>query len=177
MIEPLHWSISGILIGLIVPLLLLLANKTFGISGSLTDFWRLLSKEEKFDASKYWKFIFVVGIIFGAAIATLDIGADSEITLAASTKDIISTWGITDFEGLYPSQLFNFKSIPVIGLIIFGGILVGFGARLANGCTSGHCITGISNLQVHSIVVSICFFVGAILMSHLVLPFLIPNVI
>ena len=177
MIEPLHWSISGFLIGLIVPLLLLLANKTFGVSGSLTDFWSFFSKKERMDLSKYWKFIFAIGVMIGAAIAAIDFEPSSTISLASNSKQILSDWGISNFNGLYPIQLFHFKNLSLVGLIVFGGFLVGFGARLANGCTSGHCITGISNLQIHSVVISVCFFIGAMVMSYFVLPFVIPNVL
>jgi uncharacterized membrane protein YedE/YeeE len=51
-----------------------------------------------------------------------------------------------------------------------GGLLIGFGTRYAGGCTSGHAISGLSNLQLPSLVAVIGFFIGGLLMAHLILP-------
>ena len=61
-------------------------------------------------------------------------------------------------------------SLPGVILVLVGGFLVGFGARYANGCTSGHAISGVSNLQLSSVVVVIGFFIGGLISAHLLLP-------
>src|SRR5690606_23054393 len=72
-----------------------------------------------------------------------------------------------------PIELFGnqaFTSPKTIILLLIGGLLVGFGARYAGGCTSGHSISGMSNLQLPSAIPTIGFFVGGILIIHLIYP-------
>jgi uncharacterized membrane protein YedE/YeeE len=58
-------------------------------------------------------------------------------------------------------------------MIVVGGFLVGFGTRYAGGCTSGHAIMGLSNLQWPSLVATISFMVGGFIMANLILPFIL----
>ena len=58
-------------------------------------------------------------------------------------------------------------------MMIGGGFMVGFGTRYAGGCTSGHSIMGISNLQLPSLIATICFMAGGFIMSNLLLPFIL----
>jgi uncharacterized membrane protein YedE/YeeE len=62
------------------------------------------------------------------------------------------------------------QSPKILAILIIGGILVGFGTRYAGGCTSGHAITGLSNLQLPSLIAVIGFFIGGLIMSWLLLP-------
>ena len=74
---------------------------------------------------------------------------------------------------LVPISLFNLETLfSVKGFVLFviGGFLIGFGTRYAGGCTSGHAITGLSNFQLPSLVAVIGFFIGGLLMAHLILP-------
>jgi uncharacterized membrane protein YedE/YeeE len=59
-------------------------------------------------------------------------------------------------------------------LVIVGGFLVGFGARWAGGCTSGHAISGLAALQVPSLLAVVGFFVGGLVVTHLLYPLLLP---
>ena len=58
-------------------------------------------------------------------------------------------------------------------MLIGGGFLVGFGSRYAGGCTSGHAIMGLSDLQVPSLIATISFMVGGFIMANLLLPFIL----
>jgi hypothetical protein len=58
-------------------------------------------------------------------------------------------------------------------MIVGGGFMVGFGTRYAGGCTSGHSIMGLSNLQLPSLIATICFMAGGYIMSNLLLPFIL----
>jgi uncharacterized membrane protein YedE/YeeE len=74
---------------------------------------------------------------------------------------------------LAPNTMFGttaFQSPKMILILIFGGFLIGFGSRYAGGCTSGHAIQGLSNLQLPSLKAVIGFFIGGLLMAHFIFP-------
>jgi uncharacterized membrane protein YedE/YeeE len=76
---------------------------------------------------------------------------------------------------MQPQELYGAEGIqnPMTWvLLVLGGLLVGFGTRYAGGCTSGHAISGLSNLQLPSLIAVIGFFVGGLLMTHVFFPFL-----
>ncbi|MFM1792110.1 MAG: hypothetical protein RLZZ252_464, partial [Bacteroidota bacterium] len=78
--------------------------------------------------------------------------------------------------GLMPGDLFSWESLGSLRGLVFmvlGGFLVGFGTRYAGGCTSGHAIMGISNLQWPSVIATCCFMAGGFLMTWFGLPFLL----
>jgi uncharacterized membrane protein YedE/YeeE len=88
----------------------------------------------------------------------------------------LSQYGIINYNHLAPADLFNWNSLVTIKgflLIIVGGFLVGFGTRYAGGCTSGHSIMGLSNLQWPSLVATVCFVVGGFIMANLILPYIL----
>ena len=58
----------------------------------------------------------------------------------------------------------------ILAILFFGGLLVGFGARYAGGCTSGHAISGLSDLQLPSLIAVVGFFIGGLIMTHLLFP-------
>jgi len=63
-----------------------------------------------------------------------------------------------------------FGGNPLLRMIaaMIGGIFLGFGARWANGCTSGHGISGTLQLAVSSWISAICFFIGGILAAYFI---------
>ena len=176
--QPWPWYVSGPLIGLMVPILLISGNKAFGISSSLRHFCAacIPSKVKFFDynwKAEIWNLIFVLCVIGGGFIAGVLLKNPNPVDLSESTIKDLQAYGITDFSGLYPSEIFNLNNLlSVKGLlfIIVGGFMVGFGTRYANGCTSGHSIMGLSNLQLSSLVATICFFVGGLIMSWFIIP-------
>ncbi|HLC83609.1 MAG TPA: YeeE/YedE thiosulfate transporter family protein [Bacteroidia bacterium] len=179
--QPWPWYIAGPIIGLIVPTLLLIGNKTFGISSSLRHtcaacfpsnikFFKYEWKKE------VWNLFFVGGIALGGLLTMFLIPNTGNIEVNPNLANDLTKYGITDYSGLVPSQLFNWESLfslRGIILIVAGGFLVGFGSRYAGGCTSGHAISGIANLQWPSLVATCCFMVGGIVMANFILPLLL----
>lgn len=178
--NPWHWSIAGILIGLTVPTLLIIGNKTFGISSSLRHicaacipanipFFKYNWKKE------IWNLNFVLGTVIGGFIASFFMSNPNEILIAESTISDLKALGVSDFGNLMPLDLFgveNIFSLKGLFFMVIGGFLVGFGTRWAGGCTSGHAIMGLSTLQWPSLVATICFMIGGFFSSHLILPIL-----
>jgi uncharacterized protein len=179
--KPWPWYVAGPLIGLIVPALLLLGNKSFGISSSLRHLCAAVIPAGipffKYDWRKgLWNLFFVAGIAFGGFIATYWLGDPEAIKVAPATQKALAGMGITDFRGLMPADLFSTVQVfSLTGLIflVLGGFLVGFGTRYAGGCTSGHSIMGLSNLQWPSLVATISFMAGGFACTHLLLPLLL----
>ncbi len=88
----------------------------------------------------------------------------------------LSQYGVNDYQSLVPKQIFNWEALfTARGLIMIvgGGFLVGFGTRYAGGCTSGHAIMGLSNLQWPSLVATICFMAGGFFMANILLPIIL----
>lgn len=177
--KPWPWYVAGPLIGLTVPTLLLIGNKSFGISSSLRHICAACIPANipffKYDWKKeIWNLVFVLGVFFGGMIATQLLANPNDFVLSEATKTDLAALGIQDFSGLMPADLFSTEVLfSLKGLIFFvlGGFLVGFGTRYAGGCTSGHAIMGLSTLQWPSLVATCCFMVGGFLMTHLILPF------
>ncbi len=176
--KPWPWYVAGPLIGLIVPALLLVGNKSLGISSSLRHVCAVCMpaniKFFNYDWRKeIWNFFFVAGIFLGGYFATTFLNNTNALVISPKTIEDLKTLGIQDFNGLLPEDLFGYSSIfSLKGLVflIFGGLLVGFGTRYAGGCTSGHTIMGLSNLQWPSLVATCCFMAGGFFMTHLLFP-------
>lgn len=176
--QPWHWAVAGILIGLIVPALLLMGNKKFGVSSTLRQICAMCIPANisffKYDWKKeIWNLFFVTGILIGSFIAAHFLQNPNEIHVAESTKKILTTYGITDYSKLLPVQIFNWSNLFTMkGFIFFvcGGFLVGFGTRYAGGCTSGHAIMGLSNLQLPSLYATISFMIGGFISANYLLP-------
>ncbi|HMQ05785.1 MAG TPA: YeeE/YedE thiosulfate transporter family protein [Saprospiraceae bacterium] len=176
--QPWPWYVAGPLIGLTVPLLLILGNKSFGISANLRHicaacipsnipFFKYNWKRES------WNLFFAAGILLGGLIAVQFLSSSEPLQLSENTQSDLAALGVTFEGGLMPAEIFSWDQIFTLrGLIFFvmGGFLVGFGTRYAGGCTSGHAIMGISNLQWPSLLSTCCFMAGGFLMTHLLLP-------
>ena len=179
--EPWPWYVAGPLIGLTVPALLILGNKSFGISSSLRHICAACIPANvsffKYDwKNESWNLFFVLGIFFGGMIAIHLLMIPGEITVNPNLKAELATYGITDYSNLVPTQLMNFESLLTLKgfvMMVVGGFLVGFGTRYAGGCTSGHAIMGLSNLQWPSLVATICFMVGGFLMANVIFPIIL----
>lgn len=176
--QPWHWSIAGVLIGLTVPILLIIGNKKFGISSSLRHICAATIPSDipffKYDWKKEaWNLFFVVGTLIGGFIAATLLSNPNDIVVADATKELLATYGITDYSSLMPSEIFSTENIFTLkGLIFFvlGGFMVGFGTRYGGGCTSGHAIMGLSNLQLPSLWATISFMVGGFFSANVLMP-------
>lgn len=149
--QPWPWYISGPLIGLTVPLLLLLTGHSLGISSSFQHIGSLCTPRSKLPYLRNnnwrqhsWNLIFVLGVLIGGFVG-------ARLLTAAPIPYLPETYS---------------SFVGVIKLII-GGVLVGFGVRYANGCTSGHTIMGLSLLEWPSLIATIAFFVGGLITTHL----------
>jgi uncharacterized protein len=181
MTHPWPWWAAGLMIGLIVPLLLLLGNKKFGISSNLRHICAACIPANidlfKYDWKKeIWNFFFVGGILAGAIIATFWLKNPNPLQIHPDLVQYLAKNGITHIDGLLPSDLFSWDSLLTLRgflLMVVGGFLVGFGTRYAGGCTSGHAIMGLSNLQWPSLVATICFMIGGFVMTNFILPIIL----
>jgi hypothetical protein len=119
--------------------------------------------------------MFLAGAVVGGFISSHWLGSGAPLALSETTIVDLNKLGI-DFDGqTVPLQLFNWEYVFTLkGLFIFlgGGFLVGFGTRYAGGCTSGHAISGLSNLQLPSLIAVAGFFIGGLVMTHLIFPLL-----
>ena len=179
--KPWPWYVAGPVIGLMVPGLLLLGNKTFGISSSLRHicaaciparipFFEYNWKRET------WNLFLVAGILVGGLVVLLLLDDPLPIRVDERLVRELKQYGITDYSGLVPVDLFSWSSLAQPKgwiLMIAGGFLVGFGTRYAGGCTSGHAIMGLSNLQLPSLVATMSFMVGGIIVANFILPWIL----
>ena len=179
--QPWAWYVAGPLIGLMVPGLLIIGNKTFGISSSLRHMCAACMPAKipffSYDWKKEaWNLVLVTGILIGGMIAGYLLLNDQPVRVNSKLVSELSIYGITNFHSLIPNQLFNFPALFTLKgliLIVGGGFLVGFGTRYAGGCTSGHAIMGLSNLQLPSLIATIFFMIGGFIMANLILPFIL----
>lgn len=179
--QPWPWYVAGPLIGLTVPLLLILGNKTFGISSSMRHLCAICLPSKisyfQYDWKKeIWNLFFVVGIILGGVISSTLLADPNPVQINPALAKELHQYGINNYNQLIPVDIFNWQTLlSVKGFIMMigGGFLVGFGTRYAGGCTSGHSITGLSNLQWPSLVATICFMVGGFIAANLFLPFIL----
>jgi uncharacterized membrane protein YedE/YeeE len=169
------------LIGLIIPALLLLGNKTFGVSSTLRQVCAACIPANisffKYDWKKEsWNLFFAAGIIIGGFIATYLLSDPGHVDINPHTTVLLQQEGVKDFSGLLPQDVFSFSQLFTLRgfvFIVVGGFLVGFGTRYAGGCTSGHAIMGLSSLQWPSLVATCCFMVGGMVMTWFILPYLL----
>lgn len=182
--QPWHWSISGLMITLVMSILIYLGQK-FGVSSSFQAMCSIGGAGKRFEYFNYdwkkhdWLLMFVVGSIIGGAIASNFLASPEPVQISQATIKDLSELGIvypttsSEGAGFLPTDLFNFENLLTLKgfiLMIIGGFLIGFGTRYGGGCTSGHAITGLSNLQLPSFVAVIGFFVGGLLMTHVLFP-------
>jgi hypothetical protein len=101
---------------------------------------------------------------------------DHVVAISEATRGDLAAFGIRDFSGMVPSDVFSFEMLLTPAgfvIVVVGGFLVGFGARYANGCTSGHAISGLANLQPSSLLAVVGFFIGGLISAHFLLPLLL----
>lgn len=172
------WYVSGPLIGATM-LLLLFLGRRFGLSTNLRTLCsvagagRLSGYFAENWRNQAWNLVFALGALLGGALMVLLGANDRFVRISAGTVENMARLGVGHTPGLLPDSLFGTAAFAAAGpwlLWIIGGFLVGFGARWANGCTSGHGISGLSSLQKGSLLAVIGFFLGGLITTHLVLP-------
>lgn len=174
-----HWSVSGFIIGLIM-LALIYFGKVFGMSSNLRSLCSMTGVGKHvpfFDwdwKGQIWNFAVVIGAMLGGYVAVTYLSDPSNVALSQGTLNELSELHIDAPNGkLLPHALFGneiLASVKGVFILVFGGFLVGFGSRYAGGCTSGHAISGLSNFQMPSLKAVIGFFIGGLVMVHLIFP-------
>lgn len=182
--QPWHWSVSGAAIAFILFMMTWMGRK-FGVSTAFRDFCSVAGAGKKYTffnidlKDQYWRLAFVFGAIAGGAIAATFLQNPEPVALSQATITHLKDWNIdyptsVDQEaGYLPTSLFNFSNPLGILLTVIGSFLVGFGARYGAGCTSGHAITGLSHLQLPSLITVIGFFIGGLIMTWLIMPLIL----
>jgi uncharacterized membrane protein YedE/YeeE len=175
--HPLPWYVAGPLIGLVVPALLLIGNKPFGISSNFRHICAAVAPcgleffRHDWRRTGLWNLTFFAGLFAGAGVAAYL--APPPVHISAATVDALRAVGVHDFGGLAPHDIFSFAALlSVRGFVcvVVGGFLVGFGTAYAGGCTSGHAIAGLADLQLASLVAVCDFFAGGLTTTFLILP-------
>ncbi len=181
-LEPWPWYISGPLITLTM-LALVYTGKSFGMSSNLRTLCASLGAGKNCDFFSFdwktqkWNLLVLLGTVIGGFIAVnfLSLENMSPSLNKVTITQLHNLGFMSAGNNFLPTELFDisvFTSLKGISLLLIGGFLVGFGARYAGGCTSGHAISGLSNLQLPSLLAVIGFFIGGLIMVHLIFPLL-----
>ncbi len=175
------WYITGPMIALTMYLMLLVGRR-FGISSTYEHLCKIAGADKLSDYFKFnmkeksWQLVFVSGSIIGAYIAVHFMMPSGEaVHISEATQENLRSQGFANpGSTILPAEIFSWEAIKSgLGLLfmVVGGFLVGFGSRYAGGCTSGHAISGLSNLQLPSLIAVIGFFAGGLAVTWLVLPY------
>ncbi len=179
LLQPWPWYVSGPLIS-VVMLLLIYFGKTFGMSSNLKTLCTVAGADKFADFFRFdwkaqrWNLVVVLGAIIGGFISVQFLSDTTPIALNPSTIEDLAKLGFMNAgESILPPEIYSWENVLTfkgISILIIAGFLVGFGTRYAGGCTSGHAISGLSNLQLPSLIAVIGFFIGGLIMTHFILP-------
>lgn len=174
--QPWPWYVGGPLVAMVM-LLLIYLGKSFGFSSNFRNLCAALGAGNSCDFFKFdwkaqkWNLLFLVGAIIGGFVAA-HILSDHQIpAISEQTVTQLKSMGFDSAgQAYYPSEIFETMNLKNIVLLVIGGLFIGFGTRYAGGCTSGHAISGLSDLQLPSLIAVIGFFIGGLLMVHVLFP-------
>ena len=177
--QPWPWYVAGPLIGLVVPFVYWYGGRKWGVSQSLQHMCAaVLPRRIEYFAYDWWKrgawsLSMIAGTVVGGFIGgRLLSSPDDVVAISQETRADLAALGVRDFSGMIPSDVFSFEMLLTpagFSLVVLGGFLVGFGARYANGCTSGHAISGVGNLQLSSLLAVVGFFIGGLISAHVLI--------
>ncbi len=176
--QPWPWYVSGVLIALVMVLLIYFGKK-FGFSSNLQTICAICGAGKVVPFFNYdwkresWNLLFLVGAVAGGFIARQYLASPQPVQISPSTIADLQQLGFTAPADLQPDELYGmeaFKQPKTVFLLFVGGLLIGFGTRWAGGCTSGHSISGLSHLQLPSLIATIGFFIGGLIMTWLIYP-------
>lgn len=178
--QPWTWWVSGTLIAGVM-FLLLYFGQSFGFSANLRTicaaggggkFVKFFDFNWK---SQLWNLVFLTGAILGGYLTNQFLSNHEPVVISQNTINDLAALGISAPTSPQPDELFSWDavwSLKGFSLLALGGLLVGFGSRYAGGCTSGHAISGLSDLQIPSLIAVMGFFIGGLIMTFVLLPIL-----
>ncbi len=177
--QPWHWAFSGAVISLVM-FLMTWMGRSFGVSSTFKVFCNIAGAGKRYSffnfelRDEYWRLTFIAGAVVGGYLASTFLANPQAVDLAQPTIEHLANWDITypQGNGFLPTEQFNLTNPKGILLSVIGGFLIGFGARYGRGCTSGHAITGLSHMQLPSLITVIGFFIGGLLMTWGIMPFI-----
>ncbi|MEZ4918350.1 MAG: YeeE/YedE thiosulfate transporter family protein [Saprospiraceae bacterium] len=180
--QPWPWWFAGLMIAFIM-FLLLWFGKNFGMSDNfrimcaadgadqMNEFFKINWRDQE------WNLLVALGAVFGGYLAShYFVSPDGQVAhVSAATVASLNELGLRFEDGSVPlvpewydwNALFTWRGLL---FIVVGGFLVGFGSRYAGGCTSGHAISGLSALELPSLVAVIGFFLGGLTMTWFIFP-------
>lgn len=177
--EPWAWFVSGPLIAVSM-FLMFYFGKRLGISSNLETFCAIAGVGKfndyfKFDwRNNLWNIAFIVGLTIGGFISKNYLSNKTPIEINKNTLIELNNYGFSapSTNEMVPTALFSFEEMTLksVSILIISGFLVGFGARYAGGCTSGHAIVGLSMLEKPSLIAVIGFFIGGLIMTWFIYP-------
>lgn len=180
-LSPWPWYVAGPLIALCMYLMFYFGKK-FGVSSNLETLCSIAGAGRLVDFFKFdwkankWNLNFVAGLIIGGFIASQWLAPDQTVALNPDVIQDLSQIGIQNAGSQYlPDEIFSLDTmftLKGILILLVAGLLVGFGARYAGGCTSGHGIVGLSNLATESFIAVAGFFIGGLVMTWFILPYI-----
>ena len=181
--SPWPWWIAGPAIALLMFTLIYFGN-SFGFSANFRTICSMFGAGKScdffdFDWKKQtWNLVFAAGAILGGFIASQYLSSGEGIALSEKTITELQSYGLENpGADIAPMSIFSFESLFTLKgfiFIVLGGFFVGFGTRYAGGCTSGHAISGLSDLQPASLIAVIGFFIGGLTITYFVLPLILP---
>ena len=182
--QPWPWYVTGPVVGLVAVGLLAIGNKPFGVSSNLRHICAAWLPGNvayfKYDWRRdgLWNLVFILGVVAGGFVGGVLLANPHPVAIAPAAVTSLAELGIHDFSGLVPRELFTLHVLLTPrGFVMFigGGFLIGFGTAYAGGCTSGHGITGLADLQLPSLLTVISFFAAGAAASFVVLPLLVTR--
>ena len=179
---PWPWYVAGPLIAFSMYLMFYFGRK-FGVSSNLETVCSMVGAGRLVDYFKFdwrenrWNLTFVLGLIIGGFVANQWLSPNQVVALNPNTVSDLADLGIANAGSTYlPDEIFSLDamfSLKGFLILIGAGLLVGFGARYAGGCTSGHGIVGLSSLSRESFIAIAGFFIGGLIMTWLILPYIL----
>ena len=183
--RPWPWYVAGPLLGVFPALLLILGNKLFGVSSNLRHMCAVVAPARvtyfgyDWRREGSWNLLFALGILCGGVIAGTLFANPGPVAISDATRTTLQGFGISDSHGLVPVELFGWHALTSPRgwvMLIGGGFLVGFGTAYAGGCTSGHGLSGVADLQAASFLALVAFFAGGIFGTFVLLPLLLRGI-
>ena len=178
-LQPWAWYVAGPVIAFVMFLLFYFGER-FGVSsnletlcsiggaGNLADYFKIDWKENA------WNLTFVAGAVVGGFLAAYYLSPSDAVAINPQTVQDLADIGIENAGATYlPDEIFSVDTMLTFkgfSILLIAGVMVGFGSRWAGGCTSGHAIVGLSNLELPSLISVVGFFIGGLVMTWIILP-------